>query len=116
MTGVQTCALPILGRKVAVGDFFFTKSCKIEPFVLTLRYKDKARELSFPKKILTFHHIKVDWETHQILMKYRDKLRRLMAGPILARGGLISPGGLQRAAGTQILSFGVSSHPLMWPP
>lgn len=34
----------------------------------------KARE---PK----IYHIKVDWETHQIYMKYRDKLSRLMAGP-----------------------------------
>jgi len=29
----------------------------------------------------TIYHIKVDWETHQIYVKYRDKLSRLMAGP-----------------------------------
>ncbi len=29
-------------------------------------------------------HIKVDWETLQIFMKYRDKLSRPMAGPILS--------------------------------
>ena len=27
-------------------------------------------------------HTKVDWETHQILMKCRDKLNSVMAGPI----------------------------------
>ena len=27
------------------------------------------------------NHIKVDWETHQILLKYRDKLSCPMAGP-----------------------------------
>lgn len=27
------------------------------------------------------YHIKVDWETRQIYMKYRDNLSRPMAGP-----------------------------------
>lgn len=26
------------------------------------------------------YHIKVDWETHQLFMKYRDKLSLVMAG------------------------------------
>ncbi len=60
------------------------------------------------------YHIKVDWETHQLLVKYRDKLSQPMAGPIPLVGGIKCPGGLQRRTSTQILSFGVSSHPLMW--
>ena len=48
-------------------------------------------------------------------MKYRDKLCFLMAGPILfMRISIFETGGLQRVARTQNLSFGVSSHPLMW--
>lgn len=41
----------------------------------------------------------------------------LMAGPIPLFGEwrcLRHQGGLQRMASAQILSFGVSSHPLMW--
>ncbi len=34
------------------------------------------------------YHIKVDWETHQIFMKCRDKLGRPMAGPT-PRGRLL---------------------------
>ena len=38
-----------------------------------------------------------------------------MAGPILfMRISIFETGGLQRVARTQNLSFGVSSHPLMW--
>lgn len=59
------------------------------------------------------YHIKVDWETHQIFMKYRDKRNNLMAGPI-SNERFLHPGGLQRIVSTQILSFGVSSHPLVW--
>lgn len=33
----------------------------------------------------TAYHIKVDWETHQLIVKYRDKLSRPMAGPNLLR-------------------------------
>lgn len=43
----------------------------------------------------------------------RLSLGRPMAGPI-PFGEALSSGGLQRSASTQILSFGVSSHPLMW--
>ena len=34
------------------------------------------------------YHIKVDWETHQLLVKYRDKLSQPMAGPIPLVGGI----------------------------
>lgn len=30
------------------------------------------------------YHIKVDWETHQLYVKCRDKLSQPMAGPIPA--------------------------------
>ena len=53
------------------------------------------------------NHIKVDWETLQIILKCRDKLCRPMAGlsRCLQVGGCLRAGGLQRTASTQILSF-----------
>lgn len=38
-----------------------------------------------------YNHIKVDWETHQLQMKYRDKLSQLMAGLDSLGNGLIIP-------------------------
>ena len=63
--------------------------CTFELLCLTLRYKIKRRESrrQADKKIVgmpyieRYYHIKVDWETLQIIMKYRDKLSWPMAGP-----------------------------------
>ncbi|WP_302612303.1 hypothetical protein, partial [uncultured Muribaculum sp.] len=89
---------------------FISLICQIQLYNISLCYKNRTREFDIKK-----YHIKVDWETHQIFMKYRDKLSCLMAGPILINfGEAYCPGGLQRTASAQILSFGVSSHPLMW--
>lgn len=34
------------------------------------------------KRAANIHHIKVDWETRQFYVNYRDNLTRPMAGPI----------------------------------
>lgn len=47
--------------------------CIYEQQLLILRYKIK--------RTLKSYHIKVDWETLQIIMKCRDKLSYPMAGP-----------------------------------
>ncbi len=47
----------------------------IQQNFLSLCYKDKG------KRAERINHIKVDWETHQFYMKYRDKLSCPMAGP-----------------------------------
>lgn len=85
-------------------------------FCLTLCYKIKGKRAGCetqereimnprdPQARLKIYHIKVDWETLQIIMKYRDKLSHPMAGPNLFRGAL-KPGGLQRRASTQTLSI-----------
>lgn len=86
--------------------------CTFELLCLTLRYKIKRRESrrQADKKIVgmpyieRYYHIKVDWETLQIIMKYRDKLSWPMAGPD-SLGSAFMPGGLQRTTSTQILSF-----------
>ncbi len=62
-----------------------------------------------PRKIEEFTTPENDWETHQFYMKYRDKLSRPMAGLDPRKRVAFTPGGLQRSASTQILSFGVSS-------
>lgn len=64
----------------------------------------KPRSLWDSRERLKIYHIKVDWETLQIIMKYRDKLSHPMAGPNLF-GGALMPGGLQRKASTQNLSI-----------
>ncbi len=48
-------------------------------FCLTLCYKIKGKRAA--DEDINAHHIKVDWETRQLYMKYRDKLGRPMAGP-----------------------------------
>ena len=42
--------------------------CRNKLFVLNLRYINKGKRACPIEK----HHIKVDWETLQIIMKYRD--------------------------------------------
>lgn len=54
--------------------FLVLKVAKFNNNLYLCVIRTKARE---PK----MYHIKVDWETHQFYMKYRDKLSRLMAGP-----------------------------------
>ena len=79
-------------------------------YLCVIKAKGKRSRRRKPTKT---YHIKVDWETHQLIVKYRDKLSCLMSGPIPLSGEWRCPrhqGGLQRTASTQILSFGVSSH------
>ena len=56
------------------------------------------------------YHIKVDWETHQIFLKYRDKLFVQWRAPPHLRG--IYPGGLQRAKALK--SCHSEFHRILW--
>ncbi len=73
------------------------------PALATLNEKQYLCVIKIPD------HIRDDWETLQFILKYRDKLRRPMAGLSFLREEASKPGGLQRSASTQILSLGVSS-------
>lgn len=55
------------------------------------------------------YHIKENWETHQILTNTETNLP-VDGGPHALRGVDSVAGGLQRSAGPQILSIGVSSQ------
>ena len=64
---------------------------KCEQGCITCVIKMKRESFTVPATdyyILSAYHIKVDWETHQLQMKCRDKLSRPMAGPIF-RGGFM---------------------------
>ena len=77
------------------GRFYLEKQTCCITFVL-LKQRRESR---------TIFHIKVDWETLQIIMKCRDKLSRPMAGPKFSCRTAFMPGGLQRTTSTQILSY-----------
>ena len=51
---------PLTAETAAFQMFFSSKNWIIQPKRISLCYQDKR-------------HIKVDWETHQIFLKYRDK-------------------------------------------
>jgi len=76
-----------------------------------LRYKNKAKQRRRNKERQSQNHIKANWETHQIKMKYRDNLSDAMAGPPPQGGDTFGyTGGLQSAGRPQNLSVGVSSQ------
>lgn len=102
------------------GNFFAMRYCRCKLPCLTLRYNNAAREPPsgmIPPRMEQCRPQVIPHQSRlgnsQILMKCRDKLSRPVAGPILFREKRLAPGGLQRTASTQILSFGVSSHPWM---
>lgn len=67
-------------------------------------------------KNIEIRHIKVDWETLQIKVKYRDQLGRPMAGPILFIEKLSCQADYKGRRALKSCLLGVSSHPLMWFP
>lgn len=85
------------------------KICRIETKTLNLRYNYKERKnreliLQTPS---TKYHIKVDWETLQIISNFREQLPSSNGGPRPDFRSVhsLNAGGLQRAAGTQNLSI-----------
>ena len=65
--------------KTLFNHFSYTKIC-----FFNLQYIFLSQ---YNKSVIsqTSYHIKVDWETHQIFLKYRDKLSCPMAGPTSMR-------------------------------
>ena len=90
-------------------QIFCPVSCTIKHIAVNLRYKssrERRTGLTAGPTRQAPYHIKVDWETLQIILKHRVRSRRPMAGP--AQPQRQSPRasvarGLQRTAGTQIL-------------
>ncbi len=77
-------------------------------FALENQKADEPGRLKPPKiERLKNPHIKVDWETLQIILKSRDKLSIPMAGLNFRKkvSAICRPDGLQRYASTQILSY-----------
>ena len=59
---------------------FFAKKLRIN-LVMSAIIRNFALE-NYGKRAANIHHIKVDWETRQFYVNYRDNLTRPMAGPI----------------------------------
>ena len=77
------CEFDTISQKNLFFEICLQNSFYFFNFAIESRDKSVAEEIEK-------NHIKVDWETHQILLKCRDKLSRPMAGPIPS-GRLFKP-------------------------
>ena len=65
---------------MAAAAHFFAKKLR-RNLVMSAIIRNFALENN-GKRAANIHHIKVDWETRQFYVNYRDNLTRPMAGPI----------------------------------
>ena len=81
-------------------------------YLCVIKAKGKRSRRRKPTKT---YHIKVDWETRQFYMKYRDKLSgQWRASTTALAVGAFEPEDYKGRRALKSCLFGVSSHPLMW--